>query len=444
MQIENKKISEMLDICTCEITEFVESCDIDAVVNAANPTLMDGTSGVDGRIHAYINSHTSQGKTFKEMIHKEIDGDQEYGEKHIRCERGKAVVTSGDCLCKYVIHVVGSIYDGKTDSRISICSSSCIDVLESCYYEIIDQIKKHPEIKTVVIPVISAGTYGFPMKLAIKIAIASVGNALIDWKNRDPELFSMSDLKKIYFCIYNPHNSADAIYACKTLQKYNKYFEKDKKVTYQNSCIAQFRYLMEICKYDHIRGYFAVARSLRIILVLLRTVFLPVMLLKDGIAHSDWQKRRVVVELIVLVKVLYAAALLYTLSMGIVKFEKFNCFLTCYSMADTVTYLLLLIVMADIQRSSANVIRSILLLLVNYIQVSLDMANIYCLMNYGKVKLQDALYFGIMGETTERFIDTFGNTCLSYLNTGLKFFFMTMAFGYFSNHLRQRRFIGDK
>ena len=201
---------------------------------------------------------------------------------------------------------------------------------------------------------------------------------------------------------------------------------------------------MEICKYDHIRGYFAVARSLRIILVLLRTVFLPVMLLKDVIAHSDWQKRRVVVELIVLVKVLYAAALLYTLNMGIVKFEKFNCFLTCYSMADTVTYLLLLIVMADIQRSSANVIRSILLLLVNYIQVSLDMANIYCLMNYEKVKLQDALYFGIMGETTERFIDTFGNTCLSYLNTGLKFFFMTMAFGYFSNHLRQRRFVGDK
>lgn len=442
MHIEKRKISEMLDICTCEITEFVKTCEIDAVVNAANPTLMGGSSGVDGSIHDYIDSHTSDGKKFKDIIRKEVDGENQYAEKRIRCERGKAVVTSGDSLCKYVIHVVGAIYDGKKDSQVNMCSSSCIDVLESCYYEIINQIKKYPEIKSVVIPVISAGAYGFPMELAVKIAVASVGNALIDWQNRDAELFSMSDLEKIYFCVYNPDSSAHAESACKILQKYNKYFAKNKKVVYQNSCIAQFRYLMEIYKYDHIRGYFAVARSLRMILVLLRTLFLPVMLLKDVIARYDWQRRRVVVELLVLAKVAYAAILCCGLSMGAVRFENFNCFLTCYSMADTVTYLLLLIVMADIQRPSANVIRSILLLLINYVQVSLDMANIYCLMNYGKVKLQDALYFGIIGETTERFIETSGNICLSYVNAGLKFFFMTMAFGYFSNHLRQRKFIG--
>ena len=88
------------------------------------------------------------------------------------------------------------------------------------------------------------------------------------------------------------------------------------------------------------------------------------------------------------------------------------------SMADTVTYLLGLLMMADIQKPSANVIRSLLLLFLNYIEVSLEMTYFYYV--YGSnIKFKKALTFA---------------------NAGLKFFFLTVVFGYLVQHMRQRKF----
>lgn len=443
-------ISEILRFCTTEITQFVIANNIDAVVNAAKPTLMGSSNpSVDRSIHQYIDAHATGEKTFKDVIRESVDGNLNQSENRIRCERGKTVVTSGESLCKYVIHVVGSIYDWKEDSKINACSSSCIDILESCYYEIVNEIKKHPDIETVAIPIIGAGRYKFPMRLAIKIAIASVGNALVDWKNKDIELFEMASLKRIYFCFYNPGNPYDLSEVAKLLEKYNKCFSKDRKVVFQNSIISHIRYFMEIWNYDNKRGYFAVAKAFRVLLVLLRFFFLPITYIKDVFGGCSWQRRRFTVEIITIVKALCAFVLLYLLSKGILNDSYFDLLkkITWYSMLDTVTYLILLIVMADIQRPSANVIRSIMMLLVNYIQVSLDMANIYIMRSYvlngcnNIISYNDALLFGMMGELPKSFVESFGNICLSYFNTGLKFFFMTLAFGYFANNLKERKYI---
>lgn len=114
--------------------------------------------------------------------------------------------------------------------------------------------------------------------------------------------------------------------------------------------------------------------------------------------------------------------------------------LITYFMIDTVTYLLVLIVLSDIQRPSANVIRSMIFLFVNYLEVSADMTILYYLGNFGNVRFRDAVRFGFTPDASPVCIENYANLFLQYLNTGIKFFFLTLAFGYFANHLHQRRF----
>ena len=112
-------------------------------------------------------------------------------------------------------------------------------------------------------------------------------------------------------------------------------------------------------------------------------------------------------------------------------------------MLDTVTYLVALMLLADIQGPSANVIRSMILLFVNYVEVSLDMAVLFYLDNSKNISLKNALSAGVMGDVVQvpKGI-AFGQytEILNYTNQGIKFFFITLAFGYFANHLKQRKF----
>ena len=115
-------------------------------------------------------------------------------------------------------------------------------------------------------------------------------------------------------------------------------------------------------------------------------------------------------------------------------------FMLGYNLADTVTYLISLILMADIQKPSANVIRSMLLLLLNYVEVSIEMACLYFL-NYDKMTFLQALQPGLLGELPNDFyLNGIRDYLLHYGNAALKFFFITMAFGYLAGHLRQRTF----
>jgi len=447
----DKNIADILRIVKGRIEDAdkIRLRKIDTIVNAANPTLMGSDQGVDGSIHKAVNELSEDGRKFGEKIRRELaDSAQRKSRNIILCERGYAVKTDGYGLCKNIIHVVGSKYDGKSKGGID-CSSSRVSTLESCYYQIIRMVRENADIKNIAIPVIGAGDYEFPYKLAVKIALASIGNALVEWKNEDEELFEMSSLDTIYLYIYDKdaekckqnYKTADRIFC-----KYKKLFRNDRKVVFQDSFTAHIRYLFEIIRYDKKRGYFATAKAVRVLLMAIRFLFMPVMLIKDIIGAVDWEKRRKAVEWLALCKVVLPVLFWAFWSYGFFSqntavHEMVFPGVIIYSISDTITYLLTLIIMADIQRPSANIIRSMIMLLVNYIEVSLGMAYLYFMYYKSKISVSDAVRFGILG-TGAKGAELSGaaDYVFLYADVAIRFFFASLVFGYFANHMKQRKF----
>lgn len=114
--------------------------------------------------------------------------------------------------------------------------------------------------------------------------------------------------------------------------------------------------------------------------------------------------------------------------------------LAVYAIVDTMSYLMTLIVMSDIQKPSANIIRSMLMLFVNYVEVSLDMTFLYWLSYRKVIGFKEALLFGVLGE--RQIVEFTANVdyIWPYVDGGVRFFFMSLVFGYFANHLKQRKF----
>ena len=433
---EDRKIGCMLHVVQGDISDQMtlrrvpwsgdRAIRIDTIVNAAKPTLMGSDKGVDGAIHRKIDellkrkaeAERSLVKTFNDMICEEIDVKDGLGavagpSGRIRCRRGQAVITKGYGLCDYVIHVVGSIFDGEKieageclqDQRkkFKTCSSSRVRTLESCYREIVRVIREHPDIKNVAVPIISSGTYGFPFEMAADIAIATIGNALLEWQQEDGEYFNdtREGLQNIFFFIC-PRDEEKFEIVSGILAQYSQIFDSGNQVVAQNSLLSQKQYINEIKRYDKKRGYFCIART---------AVLIGIAFVHGGQTEP-----------------------------GLLKYLLI--FILGYNLADTITYLISLILMADIQKPSANVIRSMLLLLLNYVEVSIETACLY-LLHYGtgRMSFLQALQPGLMGEIPEGLkLCSLGDYLLYYGNTAVKFFFITMAFGYLAGHLRQRTF----
>ena len=133
--------------------------EVDAVVNAANSSLMGG-GGVDGAIHR------KGGPTILEECKQLRATDWPDG-----LPTGKAVATTGGNLpARWVIHTVGPVY-AKSEDRS--------DLLAGCHTESL-RIADELGAKTVAFPAISTGVYGYPLEEAAPVAIGAVRDANTD------------------------------------------------------------------------------------------------------------------------------------------------------------------------------------------------------------------------------------------------------------------------
>ena len=152
-----------LEVITADITTL----SVDAIVNAANTSLLGG-GGVDGAIHRAAGPDLV---AECRMLHG--------------CKTGDAKITRGYRLpARHVIHTVGPVWNGGSLNEDAL--------LASCYRRSIEICSKHG-LTSVAFPAISTGIYRFPADRAADIAVNTVAEALP----------SAPSLTRVVFCCFS-------------------------------------------------------------------------------------------------------------------------------------------------------------------------------------------------------------------------------------------------
>ena len=194
------------------IREDITRMKVDAIVNAANESLLGG-GGVDGAIHR------AAGKDLLEEC-KTLGG----------CRTGEAKITKGyDLPADYIIHTVGPRYvDGNHGEE---------ELLQSAYRNSL-LIAKEKGLQSIAFPLISAGIYGYPKKEAMKVAVDTIRAFL---KEEDLLVYLVLFDKGAFLISQNLHDAVKSYVDDHYVEEKEGYFSRDRK--------AQSRaYQMEILK----------------------------------------------------------------------------------------------------------------------------------------------------------------------------------------------------
>ena len=198
-----------LRIAQGDITKY----EVDVIVNAANSSLLGG-GGVDGAIHK------AAGPELNEAC---------YGHY---CNKGKVFETPGfNMSCKRIFHTVGPNIDDfgiMADKR---------EILENCYRNCLEAAL-NGGYKSISFPLISAGSYGYPVKEAMLVAVTEILKFKIEHINSDLDIELVvfdSESAKIgrEFVIENPEDCVTDEYVKDNLHLHSDAFMED--IDFQNS-----------------------------------------------------------------------------------------------------------------------------------------------------------------------------------------------------------------
>ena len=158
----------VFDIVVADITTL----DVDAIVNAANRSLLGG-GGVDGAIHRAAGPEL--------LAECRILGG---------CETGSAKITRGYRLkARHVIHAVGPVWGGGDKDEEGL--------LVGCYRTALDLAAAH-KLRSIAYPAISTGVYRFPSDLAARIAVGTVASEIAAHPR---------GMTRVIFCCFSPDSA---------------------------------------------------------------------------------------------------------------------------------------------------------------------------------------------------------------------------------------------
>lgn len=155
------------------ITADITRLSVDAIVNAAHPSLLGG-GGVDGAIHRAAGPQLFAAcRALPELA------------PGVRCPTGEARITPGfDLPARHVIHTVGPVWHGGQRGEPAL--------LASCYRHALQLLREH-RLRTIAFPAISCGVYGYPAEAAARIAVAGVRAELADAPAIEVQLCAFSE-----------------------------------------------------------------------------------------------------------------------------------------------------------------------------------------------------------------------------------------------------------
>jgi O-acetyl-ADP-ribose deacetylase (regulator of RNase III) len=165
------------------VVDDITTLHVDVIVNAANARLMGG-GGVDGAIHPAAGPQLLEAcRQLPEVA------------PGVRCRPGEAVVTPGfDLPCRIVVHTVGPVWSGGDADEEA--------TLRACYCNSL-RLAAKSGAESVAFPSISTGVFGYPPKLAARVAVTELQTGLP----------SATGVRRVLLCAFSDQDASHLRFA---------------------------------------------------------------------------------------------------------------------------------------------------------------------------------------------------------------------------------------